>query len=578
MQGFNFAHFRTMLGVVRRGEESDDGLMDSFGLDMSGIDGGLRTMFMVVIGALAMVGLFLAGMKFIAPMGLAVQTVFSGMLCCAAVITVFFGFYNAVSSLYFVRDLSFYLTLPVSPTAVMWAKLFNFMSTQMAIEMVPLGLGLGALFGSGAAVGDMVALVLAYVICAVTFTNMLIIVTVPLMRFSHFAADKDRFARVFGVVTLLISLAIGLLLSRGSEAIQAAQGAGSAFAAVAAGGPVVALLGVLCAPSLLTGLTFSGGAVLGILGMAVLMLVYMVVLHLVAKRWYFEGARNMQGGAGAHSAKRLSDAELKGAVRRRGQFGAFLSQDIKSSVRTPSFFQNFVVQPLIMPIVSVGTIIALVVFQSSEGPAEAYASIASQTSSMEFGDLTFVILLMIAIAVALSVTVMSFYSSYAPSRDGFDFFYLSTMPMDLKSYVQAKLCSGLLVTRVPVFALLFVLLLAFQVNVLFAALLIAVFALVTCAADILWVGIGCLRPNLRWENEAELMKGGSTFIRFVLCLVSSVLGCGLPVLGVVLSVFFVPDLLFAACVAAPVIAVAECAAVYAWTFGFAYKKLGLVRL
>ena len=577
MQGFNFAHFRTMLGVVRRGEEQDDGLMDSLGLDMSEIDSGLKGVFMFVIGLVAMVGLFIAGMRFIAPMGLGVQTVFFAMLCCAAVITVFFGFYNAVSSLYFVRDLSFYLTLPVSPTAVMWAKLFNFMSTQIAVEMIPLGLGLGALFGTGAAIGDMVALVLAYVICAVTFTNMLIIVTVPLMRFSHFAADKDRFARVFGVLTMLISVGIGLFLSHGSGAIQAAQGAGSALDAIAAGGPVVALIGVLCAPSLLAGLTFSGGAVLGILGMAVLMLAYMAVLHLVAKRWYFEGARNMQGGAGGHSTKTLSKSELKGAVKQRGQFGAFLSQDIKNTVRTPSFFQNFVVQQLIMPIVTVGSILAMVFFSGSAPVADTYAAIAAQASCMEFGDMTFVLVLMIAMAIALTAAIMSFYNSYAPSRDGFDYFYLRTMPMDLKSYVQAKLCSGLLVTRVPVLVLLLVLLLVFQVNVLFAVLFAFVFALVTCASDILWVGIGCVKPNLKWENEAELMKGGSTYIRFVLCLVSTALGCGLPVAGVVASVFFAPELLFVACVAAPFIAVAECAAAYAWTFGSAYKKPGRVQ-
>ncbi len=573
MQGFDFAHFRTMLGVVRRGEEQDETLMDSLGIDLSGIDSEFRGMFMLVIGLLAMVGVFLAGMKLAGPMGLATQTVFFGMLCCAAAITVFFGFYSAVSSLYFVRDLSFYLTLPVSPTAVMWAKLFNFMSTQVAIEMIPLGFGLGALFGSGAAVGEMVALALAYVICAVTFTNMLIIVTVPLMRFSHFAADKDRFARAFGLVMMVLALGAALLLSRGSDSIQAAQGAGSALAAVSAGGPVYILLGVLCAPSLLAGFTFSGSAVLGVLGMAVLMLVYMAVLHLVAKRWYFEGARNMQGGAGAHSTKRFSEGELKTFVKPRSQFKAFLSQDIKTSVRTPSFFQNVVVSPLLTPLVSVGTLLAMVLFSGPESPADTYAAVAEQARNAVFGDQIFVMLLMLAMAIALTVAVLAFMNSYAPSRDGFDFFFLNTMPIDLKSYVQAKLCSALLVTRAPIFAVLFVVLLAFQVNVLLAVLLIAVFALVTCAADILWVGVGCLKPNLTWENEAELMKGSSTYIRFVLCIATSVVGCGLPVLGVGLSLFFAPELLFGACVAAPVIAVAECVAAYAWTFGFAYKKL-----
>ena len=51
---------------------------------------------------------------------------------------------------------------------------------------------------------------LAFLLSAVAVNLALVIICVPLMRFSRLAHDKDRFSRVFGALIVVFALAVGV--------------------------------------------------------------------------------------------------------------------------------------------------------------------------------------------------------------------------------------------------------------------------------------------------------------------------------------------------------------------------------
>ena len=173
-QGFSWRQFRVMLRVIMRGEQH----LDSTGMGL-GSDGESRKGLWGSLGA---------GARKVA-MGLL-------FLLLAAMFS--------VNILYFVRDLGYYLTLPISATTIMWAKLAHFLGMSILSDLIILPVGLGCLLSAGAGPGAWVAMTLAFALCAVAVNLALVIICVPIMRFSRLAHDKDRFSRVFGGIIIVL--------------------------------------------------------------------------------------------------------------------------------------------------------------------------------------------------------------------------------------------------------------------------------------------------------------------------------------------------------------------------------------
>lgn len=540
MGGFDWGQFSALFWAIRRGEEhADDGMGTRAGGGDSARLMGLLISFLMLAGML-----FAGGLK-LGQAGASVLSAFNLSVLALVFTSLTVGFYSAVSSLFFASDLAFYVALPVSGQAVLWAKLANFIADAVVTDAAILPLGLGVLLGRGEGPLAWLALVVAFALCALAVNVALVLIVLPLMRFSRIAANKDRFARVLGVVVTLLVLGVVFTVSFGGQSGETGEPDASAVAAMMEGlisGPAArAILTVLCPPLALGGLVFGGQGLLplaGIIGMAALLACYVLLLNWCAGRWYFEAVRGLAGGAGTRSTRRYDVGELAGKVRARSQLAAFVSEDMAQLMRVPYFFNQFVLSQWLMPVI--------IIFAVG-------ASVVAAGSSVSFGEIR-----------------------EAAGLFALDFFYFRAMPVDLRSYVLAKFVAGELVGRVPIAVILLAgtLVIGLPLSTILACLALYVFVLAAC--DLVSLALGMRSPNLGWESEDELARGGDAFGRVIVSLVATVVVMALPVACVVVPLLLEIEVGVVGPVAAVAVAGAEACAAMAYVLGPALQKLAAV--
>lgn len=589
-QDFSWRQFRVMLRVIARGEQHLDSTGMGFGGDESarrhaGLWGTLGSGARKV--AMAFIFLMLAAMFFMMGYGMGefgVTPYTALSLCVVALVglTVLGGLYQAVNILYFVRDLSYYLTLPISATTIMWAKLVHYLGLSLLGDLIILPVGLGCLLAAGAAPGVWVAMTVAFVLSAVAVNLALVIICVPIMRFSRLAHDKDRFSRVFGALIIVFALAVGVgsqfaFQDDGSGMLSLASGAEGLLA----GGPGALVMALLCPPSIALRPVVSGDAlhaVLALLVMVACVVAYAAILSVVARRWYFEGVQALQG-AGGRRGRLVAGDDLVRATRTRGAFAANLARDWKMMVRVPVFFNQFVLSSLLMPLYFIVILVAggvMGVSQASDAgmdPLVLLGMARSLGSLLTFGSPALVWCAVGVLAFGLFLGFSSYSFTMGVSRDGEDFFFMRGLPMDWRAYLAAKFVSPFALSTGPMLVLIVVALLVLGVPVVSGFYLVLIYLGATVTLGLLSLGLGALFPRLSWETEAQLVKGGgATLMVFAGLIVGAVvmvlpalalLGCALwgvfaaPVaLGLALAIF-----------------VLECAALAWWVLGPCARSL-----
>ncbi len=521
-QAFSWHQFRVMLRVIVRGEKTVDntgmGLGDDGAPKRRGLAGkigsGARKVAMALLFLLLVVMFFMLGVG-LHLMGVSPYAAFSLAVVALVTMTVLTGLYQAVNVLYFVRDLSYYLTLPISTTSVMWAKLAHFLAVSVAGDLIFAPVALGCLWAEGSGIAACAVALLAYVLCAVAVDLALVIVCVPLMRFSRLAHDKDRFSRLFGGLIIVLALCVGAGSQFALNGDGLASLAGGAEDLLGAG-PAAVVLALLCPPTLVARQVVSGAPLevaLGLFAMVALVVLYAAVLSLIAGRWYFEGVQSVQD-AGAKRGRVVKGSELVRATSSRGSFATNLARDWKMMVRVPVFFNQFVLSSLLMPLYFVVIMIvsgAMGVSSAEDagvGVSELLEMVRLLCGSLSFSEVP---LVWVAVGV-LGFSVLLGFSSYsytmAVSRDGEDFFFLRALPMDWRGYLMAKLTSPYLLSNVPMLVLMAVALVVCGVPVAVGLYLVVLYLAATGALALLSLGMGGLFPRLDWDNEAQLVKGG----------------------------------------------------------------------
>ncbi|MDO4429558.1 MAG: hypothetical protein Q4B91_08745 [Atopobiaceae bacterium] len=585
---FSWRQFRAMLRVIRKGEQH----LDSTGMGLGGDDAaekrkglwgrlgaGARKVAMGFLFLLLAAWFFMMGYM-LGVTGVTPYLAFSLCVVCLVGLTVLTGLYQAVNILYFVRDLGYYLTLPVSATTVMWAKLVHFLGMSLLGDLIILPIGLGSLLAAGAAPGAWVAMALAFVLSAVAVDLALLIVCVPIMRFSRLAHDKDRFSRFFGGIMVVLALVIGVgsqFALRSDGLASLASGSGQLLS----GGVPAVVMGILCPPSLLARPVVEGdalGALAGLLGMLACVAVYAVVLSAVARCWYLEGAQALQG-AGGKRGRRVEGAELDQATRSRGAFAANLSRDWKTMVRVPVFFNQFFLSSLLMPLYFVVILVvsgAVGVSQATEAgmdPAALLEMARSLTALLAFDSPALAWCAVGVLVFGLLLGFSSYSFTMGVSRDGEDFFFIRGLPMDWRSYLAAKFVAPFALSTVPMLALIVAALVVLGVPAASGAYLILVYLGATISLGLLSLGLGALFPRLTWDNEAQLFKGGVSTLMFFAGLIVGAVVMVLPalvLLGCTLwGVFTAPVALGLALA----IFVLECAVLAWWVLGPCARSL-----
>ncbi|HJA28304.1 MAG TPA: hypothetical protein IAA15_01840 [Candidatus Olsenella pullicola] len=581
-QGFSWRQFKVMLRVVVKGEQH----LDSTGMGIGGdesaekrkglwgkLGAGARKVAMGFLFLLVAVMFFMMG-YLLGEMGTTPYLAFSLCVVCLVGLTVLTGLYQAVNILYFVRDLGYYLTLPISATTIMWAKLVHFLGMSLLGDLIILPVGLGCLLANGAAPGAWVAMVLAFALCAVAVNLALVIICVPIMRFSRLAHDKDLFSRVFGGLVIVLALAVGVgsqFAFRGDGLVSLASGSGELLS----GGVPAVVVGVLCPPSLLAQPVIEGdvlGALAGLVGMLASVAVYAAILSSIARRWYFEGVQALQG-AGGKRGRRVEGTELAQATRTRGALAANLSRDWKMMVRVPVFFNQFVLSSLLMPLyfIAIFAVSGFVgVSQASDAgldPAMLLEMARSLTGLFTFDSPALAWCAVGVLVFGLFLSFSSYSFTMGVSRDGEDFFFMRGLPMNWGAYLISKFVSPFLLSTMPMLVVIVAALVVLGVPAASGAYLVAIYLGATASLGLLSLGLGAFFPRLTWDNEAQLVKGGGATLMVFAGLLVGVVAMVLPALALLgCSLWGVLEAPVALGLALAIFVV-ECAVLVWWVLG-----------
>lgn len=575
MGGLDWAQLKALFWAIRKGEQADD---DVLGLGRGG--GNASRLAGMVISFLIMAGLFFFVGIAMGRAGASVLSGFNLSVVMLALLSLTMGFYTATSSLFLVSDLSFYVALPVSGQTILWAKLASYFANAVLMDAAILPLGLGVLAGRGEGPLAWVLMVVAFALCAVAVNVAMVLIVLPLMRFSKVAADKDRFSRVLGAVITLLVVVVSAAFSIGKQSAESGglnMGAVASVADGVASTPVVrAILTVLCPPFALGGATFGGqgaAAACGLLGMVALLAVYALLLNWCAGKWYFEAVRGLAGGAGARSAKRYDAAELGAKVSGRSQFRAFVGVDAAQLFRVPYFFNQFVLSqwlvPLILVAVSAFTLL-------KDGDIVSFAQLREAAAGCGVDSAASLMPLAGTVLLSVFTGIESYACGQAIARDGRDFFYFRTMPVDLTAYAKAKFVANELVGRAPVSLVLLLGMLVIGLPLSTSLVCFAIFVLSVACADLASLAVGMRSPNLSWESESELVKGNEAFGSAIACVLVTVLVMVLPALCFAVPIVLELDAGVWSSVAAVAICALELLGVAAVAFGPCVRRLAVI--
>ncbi|WP_455137330.1 putative ABC transporter permease subunit [Thermophilibacter sp.] len=586
-QAFSWRQFRVMLRVIVRGEKSTD----ETGMGLGGDDAPQRRGVAGAAGAvlrkvaIAVVMVLLAAMFAMMGYGMGMLGVspyaaFSLSAVCVVTITVLTGLYTAVNTLYFSRDLTYYLTLPLSASSVMWAKFAVFLGGALLGDLIFASIGVGCLVAHGAPAGSWVLAVVAYLLCALAVNIALMLVCVPVMRFSRLAHDKDRFSRVFGAIIVVLALGVGAgsqFALQGDGLMSLAMGADDLLS----GGAPMVVLGLLCPPTLFARQVLAGGAsdvVVGLCGMVVSTRLYFGFLSLMARRWYFEGVQALQGGA-SKRGRRVEGAELARATAARGSLATNLARDWKMMTRVPVFFNQFVLSSLLMPLYFVVILVAsgfMGVSQAEDAgvdPAMLLELVRSVAATFQLGSVELVWCAVGVLGFSLLMGFSSYSFTMGVSRDGDDFFFLRALPMDWRAYLAAKFVSPYLLSTVPMLVLIVAALVALGVPAASGACLVVIYLGATATLGLLSLGLGALFPRLDWDSEAQLVKGGgATLMVFAGVVVGAVVEA-LPALALLAGAHWAVLPAGGALALAIALFAVECAALAWWVLGPCARRL-----
>lgn len=428
------------------------------------------------------------------------------------VVTLFMGLYAAINSLYFAKDITYYLTLPISGSVIMWAKFARHLVSMVGGTLFIAAYPIGVAIRQEVPFMTYVIIILGFIINLAIVNILLMYLVLLLMRFNKFMYNKDRFARIAGAVIIIFVCVIGVsfqLLSLIAESDFVAV----LFDPTKASLVVKIFFGIFSPMMLFSTNLFSNnlleafGSLAAGLGLAVL---YLVILGIIGKFLYFTTIRAMQGGGATKQTRVLTKDQMSKATASRSTRRSLMSQYWKLQVRTPVFFNNNILSVLLSPlyIFLIMVVSIYMMVKNSRITFEQFLSSRASTFEWLTFDSEFVYYgLYGALALTLFATMNSYIALVSVSSDGEDFFWFKSLPIRWRTYLLARFIPIFLLMCVPTFILEVVSLLFFYMPVWQVVYFLVV--QIALSLGILGIGMlgGTIKPNLHWTSERELIKG-----------------------------------------------------------------------
>ena len=208
----------------------------------------------------------------------------------------------------------------------------------------------------------------------------------------------------------------------------------------------------------------------------------------------------------------LSKEEVTRTVKSKNPVSTYAMIEWKKLYRTPAWFMNCVLMPLIWPVFMLG--IALVSVISSLGMAKTtglWTRLVADGTIFRLlkGELPVAVAVLTAAGIAVMMSMFCVISATAMSRKGSEYIYMKCIPMSYHDQIRAMLVSGILISLLGtlpyalVFNIIAVVFGLHPATLLYTTAITVLFTLFVNYEQLLF---DLAFPKLNWENETAAIK------------------------------------------------------------------------
>ncbi|EOS60260.1 hypothetical protein C815_01548 [Firmicutes bacterium M10-2] len=434
------------------------------------------------------------------------------------------------STFYFSQDVPNLLVLPVSSWSIVGAKFFvNYVSclTFACIGLLPVLVAyiqthphdvLGILF-----------FVIQLFLNILPPLLVIGILTILVMRFMPFFANKDRFNLIVGILSIIFAVGISVI----ANAMPNAEDFDQLITMFFSKTPEL--------PALVTFLFFhvksaAQSIIFGSFGNLLINLaicfICIVIFYLCAKTLYLPTVLSMS----STSQKKKKKKEIKSSSPLKSYF----INELKCLVRSPVYFSNCILSSFIMPIVLVAVLIVNPNIQS----------LTSMTQNVPFDQMfnLWILLFLAGAALSFFSGSMNGISGTAFSRQGRNLDFVKYIPLSMKKQIAAKAGIGIAFSMISSLIFLIPMHWLFRYPVYYDLAYLAGSMLSCILINQIAILIDGLHPKLNWEDETQAVKNNMNVMAEIFI--------SWLILGLFIGLYFVIDNLMIYMIVAAILLVA----------------------
>ena len=211
----------------------------------------------------------------------------------------------------------------------------------------------------------------------------------------------------------------------------------------------------------------------------------------------------------------LSKEEVTRTVKSKNPVRTYAMIEWKKLYRTPAWFMNCVLMPLIWPVFMLG--IALISIISSLGMAKTtglWTRLVADGTIFRLlkGELPVAVAVLTAAGIAVMMSMFCVISATAMSRKGSEYIYMKCIPMSYHDQIRAMLVSGILISLLGtlpyalIFNMIAVVFGLHPATLLYTTAITILFTLFVNYEQLLF---DLAFPKLNWENETAAIKSNN---------------------------------------------------------------------
>lgn len=457
------------------------------------------------------------------------------LLCYAASFTVLvFALPYVVSVFFLSSDLETLLPLPLKPWQIIGAKFTAVLIYEyliIALFILPPFIGYG--FEAQGGVLFWLFMILVVLVLPVIPLIYASLIAILMMRVFKNIKNKEMISTVCSFLMIFIICGASMMVNRTPDAAQMAN-------LVIANKNLLDKLNII-----FPNLTFAGDALVhsSIVSMLLFILlagVFLVIFLFIADRIYFGGVMGMQEVTSKR--KKMSQTEKESYSRSKSPVKAYAIKEFKLLFRTPVYFMNCLMTPLIFPL-----LIGIPIIISLAGSKVSLLPILTQLASTA-GNTVTAVLLLLSFVLPIFIGGSCMVTSTCISREGQGYIFMKYIPMSIRDQLRAKILNGFLIclaATLPytiICTVLGMVLLNANFLVIILCPVITVLTLLMINYAALWADL--TNPKLIWESEQAAVKQNftATILLFAVWIVGFAMAGGAFALYIILGL---PSILIA---------------------------------